>query len=207
MGRHLPGRLPNALGRVELRRVWRQAVDLDFVGIRRQPTLASFVEPVARSVVDDQEDLARAVRVHQSLQELVEGVAVEDFRELVSGVRLIEADGAEHVSRLPLPKGVYPRLDADFGPGLVEGPVEPEAGLVLEDDDAAGLGRFFLSRAAAPAATWPALPRPLAQDAYAAFGPKSRADEEGGGCGGCGSSRRNAPISTHRSSGQSTSHW
>lgn len=115
----------------------------DLVRIGGEPLLPGFVEPVARPIVDNKEDLARRVGVYQALRELVERVAVEDVRELVGEAGLIQANGAEYMGRLPQAEGIYSRLDADFGPGLVESPVEPEAGLVFEYDDAAGLCRFF----------------------------------------------------------------
>jgi hypothetical protein len=61
VGRHLPGGLPDALGRVELRRVGGQPVQLDLVGVLPEPNLPGIVEPVAGTVVDDEEDLPRGV--------------------------------------------------------------------------------------------------------------------------------------------------
>ena len=116
---------------------------LDFIGIGGQPGLSCIIQPVAGPVVDDQEDFLRRMDSHQLFEELVEGVAVEDVRELVRERGSFEADGPEDVGRLSEPEGIYPRLDPDLGPGLVERSVEPEAGLVLEDDRPSASSRFF----------------------------------------------------------------
>src|SRR5882672_2979231 len=75
--RELARRLPHALHGHELRRVGREAMELDAAAIRAQPALAVLVELVAGRVVDDQEDLATGVTKHELPQELPEGSAVE----------------------------------------------------------------------------------------------------------------------------------
>ena len=49
--------LPDALDRVELGRVGRQAEELDAMAIGREPRFAVGVEVVARAIIDDEEDL------------------------------------------------------------------------------------------------------------------------------------------------------
>jgi hypothetical protein len=57
--------------------------------------------------------------------------------------RVVQRDGGVNMGGLALAVRVYARLDSDPTP-LVEGTVEPEAGLVLEEDGAATGGGFFL---------------------------------------------------------------
>ena len=83
VGRDLAGCLPHALDRVEFRRVAREAVEFELVRICREPRLADVIEPVTRTVVDDEEELARTVLGGQLEEELVEGVSVENGGEPV----------------------------------------------------------------------------------------------------------------------------
>jgi hypothetical protein len=58
--------------------------------------------------------------------------------------RIVQRDGAENVGRFPRAIGIYPRLDSDGAPRLVERSIKPEAGFVLEEDGAPTCGGFFL---------------------------------------------------------------
>lgn len=119
-------------------------MQLDFVGVLFQPFLAGVVEPVTRPIVDDQEQLPRRVFGDELLEELVEGVAIEDRREAVGEIGILERDGSEDVGRFPQPVGIDTWLMAYPGPGLVESSVEPETRFVLEEDDSTtGAGFFF----------------------------------------------------------------
>jgi hypothetical protein len=141
----LLGHLPDAFDRVELRRVGRQAEQLDAVAMAREPELAGLVEVVAGAVVDDEKRLAASTPPDDLLEEGEERDAVEDRRELVEEPRsLFERDDAEDMRRLALAERVYAGLAADSGPRLVERPVEPEAGFVAVGNDASALPRFFL---------------------------------------------------------------
>lgn len=51
---------------------------------------------------------------------------------------------AEHMGGLAQSVRGNAGLDANGRPGLMQRTVEPEAGFVLEDDDAAAFGGFFL---------------------------------------------------------------
>lgn len=145
VGRQLARDLPDAFLGVELRGVAGQPVQFDLLGVLREPCLPLVVEPVAGAVVDDEEELARGVLGGELQQKLVEGVSVEDGREAVGEVGVFERDSAEDVGRLSLPEGIDARLLAYARPGLVESSIEPEAGFVLEEDDAATGRRFFFS--------------------------------------------------------------
>ena len=145
VGGQLARDLPDTLLRVELRGVARQAMQLDFLGVRLEPCLARVVEPVTGPVVDDEEELAGRVLGCELQQEFVEGVPVEDRREAIGEIGVLKRDSAEDVGSLSLPEGVDARLLAYARPSLVESSVEPEACFVLEEDDAATGGRFFLS--------------------------------------------------------------
>ena len=144
VGGQLARDLPDTLLRVELRGVARQAMQLDFLGVRLEPCLARVVEPVTGPVVDDEEELAGRVLGCELQQEFVEGVPVEDRREAIGEVGVLKRDSAEDVGGLPLAEGVDARLLAYARPSLMEGSVEPEARFVLEEDDAATGSRFFL---------------------------------------------------------------
>lgn len=135
--------LPDALGRVELGGVSRQAMQLDFFGVLFQPILAGVVEPVTRPIVDDQEQLPWRIFGDELLEELVECVAVKDRREAVGEIGILERDGSEDVGRLPQSICVDTWLVAYPGPGLVESSIEPETRLVLEEDDSAACGGLF----------------------------------------------------------------
>lgn len=119
-------------------------MQLDAVPVSVQPAAPRLVEPVARGVVDHEEDPAPSITTYEELQKLVEGVAVEDGGELVREPRIMQRNGAVDVGGLARSVRIYARLNSDPAPGLVERAVEPEAGLVLEDDDAAASGGFFL---------------------------------------------------------------
>lgn len=140
------GQLPDAFDAVELRRVWRKPEQLDAVTILRQPLLSLFLEVVAGTVVDDEEDLASAAR-NDLLQEIEERESVEDWREPVVELwPFLDGNDAEHVRSLAQAERIYAGLAANSGPRLVECPVEPEARLVTEGNDTAALPRFFLIR-------------------------------------------------------------
>src|ERR1700761_555387 len=146
VGGPLLGHLPYALNRVVLGRVRRQTKQLEPPTVLGEPLLPVFLEVVAGTVVDDQEDLAATV-CHELLQELEEREPVEDGSKAVVKPRAwLQRDSAEHVGRLPHAERVYAGLAADTRPRLVERPVEPEAGFVAEGHDASALARFFLIR-------------------------------------------------------------
>ena len=116
----------------------------------------------------------------------MEGVAVEDVGELEREVGIPKGNGTKDVGRLALTVGVYAGLCPDRRPCLVEGSVEPEARLVLKDDDAAAGRGFFLWPAAARAAKSPGRPCPpwrVASVAAERRNPTGEAAEEHGGCG------------------------
>ena len=104
-------------------------------------------ENVTGTVVDDQERLAPTATANNILQKLEEGRAVEDGRELVEKPRAhFECNDAEDVRGLAHPEGVYAGLFADACPRSMKRPVEPEAGVVAERDDATALPRCFFDR-------------------------------------------------------------
>lgn len=137
-------RLPDAFDAVELGRVRRQAPKLDAVPVRRKPGLGLFVEPMARTVVDDQEDLP-ATAANEFLEEQQKRVAIEDRRELVIKARpRFDRDRSEYVPGPALTVGIDPGLLSDWCPGPVQAAIEPEACFVLERYDATASRGFFL---------------------------------------------------------------
>ena len=141
----LAGCLPDALHRHELRRVGRQAMQLDEVPMLAKPPLAVVVETMTRRVVDDQEDLATIVAQHELAQELQERLPVEDIGEAERELGVVEGDGPVHVGGLAQPVGVDAGLNADPRPRAMQATVLPEAGFVFEDYDAATASGLFFS--------------------------------------------------------------
>jgi len=138
------GHFPDTFDRIELRRVGRQPEQLDAVPVRLQPQLSFFLEIVAGTVVDDEEDLAPA-STDDLLEEVMERESVEDRREPVVEPRpLFERDDTEDVRCLAHAERIYAGLAANSGPRLVKRAVEPEARFVAEGNDATALPRFFL---------------------------------------------------------------
>lgn len=120
-------------------------MQFDPVRVGEQPFFARVVEPVAGPVVDDEEDLPSRVLRGQLKQKLVESVSVEDGREAIREVRVLEGDRTEDMGGLSRSVCVDARLMAYARPGLVERSIEPEARFVFEEDDAAAGGCLFLS--------------------------------------------------------------
>ena len=53
VGRHFPGRLPDALDGIEFRRIGWQSVQLDRVLVFFQPGFSFVIKPMPRAIVDD----------------------------------------------------------------------------------------------------------------------------------------------------------
>jgi hypothetical protein len=87
-------------------------------------------------VVDDQEDLATRVAKHELPQELPEGDAVEHRDEAERELGSVERNRAEDVRGLAQPIRIDARLLPDARPRAMQASVLPEAGFVLEHDDA-----------------------------------------------------------------------
>ena len=144
VGGHLSRRLPDRFHRIKFRRIRRQPVQFDASAIRVEPGLALVVEPVCGTVVDDHEHLPRSVFAHDPFQILIEGATVENVRKPVGETGVARGYRAIEVSGLSLPKGIDTWLVPNAGPSLVEGSVEPEACLVLEEDNTSTRSGFFL---------------------------------------------------------------
>ena len=121
-------------------------MQLDTLRIFRQPYPPLFVEPVPGCIVDDEKDLSSGVALDQSYQKAMERSAVEDFGELIREARVMQRDRAKDMRCFAETIGIYARLHADSGPGLMQGPIEPEARFIRKDDDASAGCGFFLIR-------------------------------------------------------------
>src|SRR5271170_4619822 len=77
VGRLLLGDLPDALDAIELGRVGRESEQLDAMAMPLEPLHAFVLKVVARSVVDDEEDLPRRTASNQLLEEVEEGGALK----------------------------------------------------------------------------------------------------------------------------------
>ena len=186
VSRQLPRDLPHPFSGVKLRGVSGKAMQLDFVSVLSQPLLPGFVEVVAGAAVDDEEHLPRRVLDDELQQEVVKGMAVEDFRKPVGEVGVLEGDGSKNVSGLSFSERVNPRLNTDARPCLVERPIEPEARLILENHKAAASCSLFLEQGTSRAARPLGLPHPRERAACEVVVRRTQVDEairERSGCG------------------------
>lgn len=119
-------------------------MQLEQVPVRREPFLPLIVEVVGGAVVDDQEELPRAVLRDELLQVDEEGLTVEDLGEPEGEIGFVERDRSIDVRRFSQSEGVDARLKTDSRPGLMEGAIEPKARFVLEGYEAAAARGFFL---------------------------------------------------------------
>jgi len=142
--RHLARGLPYWLHRIELRRVCRESKQFNPIAIPDQPFFALLGEVVARSVVDDEEDLLTSVLGNKALEEREERLAIEYISKPVGEAGSPKFNASIQMSGLALAEGIYARLRADASPGLVERAVEPEAGFVFEEHNTSTPSRFFL---------------------------------------------------------------
>lgn len=125
---------------LELRGVRREAEELQATAVGREPGCAVAIEVVTGTMVDDEKDFPSRPADEQP-EKLPEGLRIEDRRTLiVEPGPLLQGECAEDVRGLAHPTRVDAGLDADARPGLVQRPVEPEAGLVLVHDYAAVRG-------------------------------------------------------------------
>ena len=144
VGGHLSRDFPDRLHRVEFRRVWREAVQLDAMSVFGEPLLARGRKVVTWGVVNDEEDLAPSVLADEALEERPKGIAVEHVSKPVREPRIVESYRCEQVRSLSLTVRVDSRLATDARPRPVKCAVEPEACFVFEQDYAPTLGCFFL---------------------------------------------------------------
>jgi len=119
-------------------------MQFDAMAILAKPCSTGFVEPVARPVVDHEEQFSSSIAPDEQLQEEVERVTVEDRSELIREPRIVQCDRTEDVRRLAEPECVHSRLHANATPRLMERSVEPEACFVFEEDHTSAGAGFFL---------------------------------------------------------------
>ena len=135
---------PDSLQRVELWRVGREIVHLDVSAVIREPgpDLPVFV---VGGVVLNEMYSARNVMAKDSFQVLDVGLGVEHLLELVEEPGGVQLDGAENFEGVALAGRGDFRLRPYPGPGLIEGGVLAEGGLVpKEESRPLGFG-FFLT--------------------------------------------------------------
>jgi hypothetical protein len=80
-----------------------------------------------------------------SFQVLDVGLGVEHLLELVQKPGGVQLDGPENLEGVALARGGDFRLSASSGPGLVQGGVLPEGGLVPKEDRRSLAVGFFLT--------------------------------------------------------------
>lgn len=119
-------------------------MELDSVRVPRQPSPSLFVEAVARSIVDDEENLSGRVLLDEAEQELMERSPVEHLGKLIREARILQFNGTKDMRRFAEPVCIDTRLSTNARPCRMQCAVEPEARLVLEDHEATARGRFFL---------------------------------------------------------------
>jgi hypothetical protein len=134
--------VPDSLQRVELRRVGREIVDLDISAVIRKPgpDIPVFV---VGGVVLNERDSARNVMAQDSFQVLDVGLGVEHLLELGEEPGGVQLDGAEDFEGIALAGRGDFRLRPYPGPGLIEGGVLAEGGLVPKEDSRSLAGGFF----------------------------------------------------------------
>lgn len=101
---------------------------------------------MARSIVNDEKDFATLVFRNEALEKPPEGLAIEHVGKPVGEVGVVKRNCAKKMRSFPRAVGVDPRLTAHSRPGSMKSTVEPEAGLILEQDYAAAGSSFFLIR-------------------------------------------------------------
>ena len=142
--RRLSTRLvPDSLNGVQLRRVGRQSVQLDTMGVGLEPNVPLSANAMKRSVFDDQKDLP-PVAPNEELEEVQKGAAVEDVREAVGEFRIVQRQRTVHMCCLAFAACGHAWLHAYSVPRPVQRGVELEARLIFEEHDTAASLGFFL---------------------------------------------------------------
>lgn len=101
---------------------------------------------VIGGVIHHQEYFAPVILGDQSFEKGQKATGIKDLGELEGELRRAQADGREQVGRLTRAKRINPRLLTYARPGSMQRAVEPEAGFVFEQNDAAaGRGFFFIA--------------------------------------------------------------
>ena len=100
---------------------------------------------MAWTVVYNHEDLSTAVSLNNLQQKFVKRVAVEYWRELIYKRRVFYCYRAEYVRRLALTIRGYSGLNSNWGPGLMQRPVQPKTRLVFENKNPFALCYFFFT--------------------------------------------------------------
>ena len=116
----------------------------DAMRVLFQPRLALGVQVVARPVVDDEKDLPLWVALREELQERQERLAIEDVREGVREACVRDSYCAVDVRGLAFAARRDAGLGSSARPGPMEGGIELEACLVLEENHPILLSGFFL---------------------------------------------------------------
>jgi hypothetical protein len=134
--------VPDSLQRGALRRGGREIVDLDISAVSREPGPDIPVFVVGGVVLNAMYS-ARTVMAKESFQVLDVGLGVEPLVELVEEPGGVQLDGAEDFEGVALAGRGDFRLRPYPGPGLVEGRVLAEGGLVPKEDSRSLAFGFF----------------------------------------------------------------
>lgn|SRR6185437_6504596 len=137
--------VPDSLQRVELRRGGRAIVHLDVSAVIREPGPDLPVFVVGRVVLHEMYS-ARNVLAKDSFQVRDGGLGVEHLLEWVANPGGVPLDGAEDFEGVALAGREDFRLRPYPGPGLIEGGVLAEGGLVPKEDSRSLAVGFFSRR-------------------------------------------------------------
>jgi hypothetical protein len=87
-------------------------VELDAMAVSPEPLHAFLVEVVARTVIDDEEDLPARIVPDEPLQKCEEGLTVEDVVEAEEAASIVQGDCPIDMRGLASAERVYARLNA-----------------------------------------------------------------------------------------------
>lgn len=152
-----PNVMPHGFDGVELWTVRRQQAKVETMPITREPLvhLRSFV---VRRIIMNEEDLLVPVSFGYSREEHGITLALEDFPMRVVESRTVEVHCPKDLLSIALARRRNQWLVSASGPGLVEGRVLAEAGLVAEEQRCLAFSGFFLAEDRCIAAIGPAPP-------------------------------------------------
>ena len=163
---------------------------LDPVAVLMEPLFSLWLQVVARSVVDNEEDLLPGVS-YEVFQEYQEGRAVEHLGELESKSRFVfKRDHSQNVGRLSLTECVDMWLLADASPSLMSSQKLASSSNITTPPH---LRAFFLSLVAFFEATLPGPLYPLSRGACEVAARKSPSGGAGEAHDDCDTLRRIAP--------------
>ena len=169
-----PHVMPNRFDGIVLGTVWRQRAKMKAMSVATEPLL-DFGGLVVRRVVMNEEDLLPAVALGQSREKHRIGLTLEDLPMCVIESGSVEIHCPKYLLGIALAGRRNQRLVSAPRPGLVEGRVLAETGLVAKEQRGLAFSGFFLAWDKCSAAIGPARPDRLWPTGGVAAAPRSPA--------------------------------